>query len=122
MASTPIKTQRRARRKRGLRKRISGTSERPRLSVFRSAKHIYAQIIDDSIGKVLFGMSTEEKGISKKIKYGGNVNAASELGNVFAVEAKKKGVKKICFDRGGYLYHGRVKAFAEAVRKGGLEF
>ena len=67
-------------------------------------------------------MSTEEKGISKKIKYGGNVNAASALGDIFAIEVQKKGIKKICFDRGGYLYHGRVKAFAEAVRKGGIEF
>ena len=105
-----------------IRKKISGTSDRPRLCVHRSLNNFYAQIIDDTAGKVLFGMSTEEKGLSKKIKYCGNVNAASALGDVFAAEIQKKGIKKICFDRGGYLYHGRVKAFAEAVRKGGMEF
>ena len=109
-------------RHRRLRKKIAGTSDQPRLCVHRSLNNFYAQIIDDSIGKVLFGMSTREKNISKKIKYGGNVNAASTLGDAFAVEVGKKGIKKICFDRGGYRYHGRVKAFAEAVRKGGMEF
>jgi len=109
-------------RHRRLRKKIAGTSDQPRLCVHRSLNNFYAQIIDDSIGKVLFGMSTREKNISKKIKYGGNINAACALGDAFAVEVGKKGIKKICFDRGGYRYHGRVKAFAEAVRKGGMEF
>ena len=109
-------------RHRRLRKKIAGTSDQPRLCVHRSLNNFYAQIIDDSIGKVLFGMSTREKNISKKIKYGGNVNAASTLGDAFAVEVGKKGITKICFDRGGYRYHGRVQAFPEAVRKGGMEF
>ena len=122
MADVKDKELKRVGRHRRIRKKVSGTSNQPRLCVHRSLNNFYAQIVDDSIGKVLFGMSTEEKGISKKIKYGGNVNAASALGDAFAVEVQKKGIKKICFDRGGYLYHGRVKAFAEAVRKGGMEF
>ena len=122
MADVKDKELKRVGRHRRIRKKVAGTSDQPRLCVHRSLNNFYAQIIDDSIGKVLFGMSTEEKGISKKIKYGGNVNAASALGDVFAVEVQKKGIKKVCFDRGGYLYHGRVKAFAEAVRKGGMEF
>ena len=83
---------------------------------------MYAQIVDDSAGKVLFGMSTLNKGVREKIKRGGNVKAAEILGEEFAKEAVKKGMKAIAFDRGGYLYHGRVKAFADAARKGGMEF
>ena len=122
MADIKDKELKRVGRHQRIRKKVAGTSDQPRLCVHRSLNNFYAQVIDDSIGKVLFGMSTEEKTISKKIKYGGNVNAASALGNAFAVEIQKKGIKKICFDRGGYLYHGRVKAFADAVRKGGMEF
>jgi large subunit ribosomal protein L18 len=109
-------------RHRRLRKKITGTADRPRLCVHRSLNNLYVQVVDDNAGKVLFGMSTKEKGISKKIKYGGNVSAAIALGDTFAAEIQKKGIKKVCFDRGGYLYHGRVKAFAEAARKGGMEF
>jgi large subunit ribosomal protein L18 len=105
-----------------LRKRISGTPQRLRLCVHRSLNNFYAQLIDDTTGKTLFGMSTKSKGLLSKIKAGGNVQAAGILGEAFAAEAKNKGVKLVCFDRSGYLYHGRVKAFAEAARKGGLEF
>lgn len=109
-------------RHRRIRKKVAGTGDQPRMCVHRSLTNLYVQVIDDSIGKVLFGMSTREKGVSKKIKNGGNIDAASVLGEAFAVEAKKKGIKKVCFDRGGYLYHGRVKAFADGARKGGMEF
>ena len=105
-----------------LRKKISGSSEKPRLCVHRSLKNFQAQIIDDASGKVLFGLSTLRKDLKTKIKYGGNIEAATQLGKAFAQEAKKLGISKVCFDRGGYLYHGRVKAFAQAAREGGLEF
>ncbi len=105
-----------------IRKKVNGTMIRPRLCVHRSLKNLYAQLIDDVSGKVLFGMSTLTKEVRDKVKYGGNIEAAKVLGDVFAAMAKEKGVEKVCFDRGGYLYHGRVKAFADAVRKGGLKF
>ena len=105
-----------------IRKVISGTTERPRLCVHRSIKNMQAQIIDDSTGKVILGKSTLVKDIRTRIKYAGNVDGAAVLGESMAAEAIKKGIKKVSFDRGGYLYHGRVKAFAEAARKGGLEF
>lgn len=105
-----------------LRKKITGTVDRPRICLHRSLKNMQAQMIDDTSNKVLFGISTESPVIKDKIGYGGNVKAATALGEAFAVEAKKRGIKKACFDRGGYLYHGRVKAFAEAARNGGMEF
>ncbi len=105
-----------------IRKKIFGASGQPRLCVHRSHKNMHVQIIDDLAGKILLGKSTLAKDIRQKIKYGGNIKAASILGEAVAEEALSKGIKKICFDRGGYLYHGRVKAFAEAARKGGLEF
>ena len=101
---------------------MTGTADRPRLCVHRSLSNFYAQVIDDNQGKVLLGMSTLGKNIVQKIKYGGNIKAASALGEVFAAEAQKKGITKVSFDRGGYLYHGRVKAFADGARKGGMEF
>ncbi len=110
-----------ARHKR-IRKKIFGDGKEPRLFVRRSLNNIYAQFIDDSKGKVLFGMSTLNKDIKEKIEYGGNLKAAEVLGEAIAEEAKKRGIKKIHFDRGGYIYHGRVKAFADSVRKGGMEF
>lgn len=122
MAKTTDREIKRRGRHRRIRKKVVGTNNQPRLCVHRSLTNFYAQVVDDSVGKVLFGMSTREKSVSGKIKSGGNINAASVLGEAFAVGAQKKGVKKVCFDRGGYLYHGRVKAFAEAVRKGGMEF
>ncbi|HNV23346.1 MAG TPA: 50S ribosomal protein L18 [Candidatus Omnitrophota bacterium] len=105
-----------------LRKKISGTTERPRLCVHRSHKNLTAQVIDDMTGKVLLGMSTVGKKISATIKNGGNIDGASQFGEVFAAEAKKKGIFKVSFDRCGNLFHGRIKAFADGVRKGGLQF
>ena len=95
---------------------------RPRLSVFRSSKHIYAQIIDDAKGETLAAASSLEKEVRGDAKTGANVDAAKAVGVRVAERAKEKGVKQVVFDRGGYLYHGRVKALAEAAREGGLEF
>lgn len=105
-----------------VRKKIFGTPERPRLNVFRSLKHIYAQIIDDTTGTTLVAASTVEKEIKDKMPYGGNKQAAREVGRLIAQKALEKGIKKVVFDRGGYLYHGRVKELAEGAREGGLEF
>ena len=103
-----------------IRRRVAGTEERPRLAVFRSLNHIYAQVIDDAKGHTMASASSAEK--SGKIGTGGNVAGAKEVGKLIATRAKEKGVSKVVFDRGGYLYHGRVKALAEAAREGGLEF
>ena len=100
--------------------KVSGTTDRPRLSVFRSIKHITVQVIDDSTGHTLAAASsTEQKG---KAATGGNVAGAKEIGKLLAQRATEKGIKKVVFDRGGYLYHGRVKALADAAREAGLEF
>lgn len=122
MASSPIKFQRRIRRKRGLRKRIRGTSDRPRLSVFRSAKHIYAQIIDDLEGVTLCHAGTKCKALRDKIDNPGNRAAAAIVGAELAVRAKAKKIEAVCFDRNGFRYHGRVKSLADAVREAGLKF
>jgi large subunit ribosomal protein L18 len=103
-----------------IRKRLRGASERPRLNVYRSLQHIYAQIIDDHAGRTLCAASSAEK--NSTIKSGGNVAGAKEVGKLIAARAKEAGITKVVFDRGGYLYHGRVKALAEAAREGGLEF
>jgi large subunit ribosomal protein L18 len=100
-----------------IRNRVKGTAERPRLAVFRSLKHIYAQVIDDAKGHTLVAASSAESG-----KNGGNVAGAKDIGTLVADRAKDKGVKAVVFDRGGYHYHGRVKALAEAARQAGLEF
>ena len=105
-----------------IRKKVVGTPERPRLCVHRSLKNFYAQIVNDREGRVLLGMSTLNKNLRGKVKNGANSQAAAALGEVFAALAKKKGITRVSFDRGGYLYHGCVKAFAEAARQGGLEF
>lgn len=110
-------TRRKQRVRRQLRKVANG---RPRLSVYRSAKHIYAQIIDDEAGRTLAAASTKDKGFSGKT--GGNVEAAGVVGKQIAEKAKKAGVENVIFDRGGYIYHGRVKALAEAAREAGLSF
>jgi large subunit ribosomal protein L18 len=102
-----------------IRKKLRGTTERPRLAIFRSVAHIYAQVIDDSKGVTLAAASSTEKGI---VPTGGNVSAAVEIGRKVAERAKEQGIAKVVFDRGGYLYHGRVKALAEAAREAGLEF
>ena len=104
-----------------IREKMSGTAERPRLNVYRSLNHIYTQLIDDQNGVTLasassFGKKTEEAA------YGGNVDAAKRVGKLIAERAREKGIKKVVFDRGGYLYYGRVKALAEAAREAGLEF
>ena len=103
-----------------IRRKVAGDTQRPRLAVFRSVKHIYAQVIDDSVGHTLAAASSNEK--SDGIKSGGNVAGAKAVGKLLAERAKEKGVKSVVFDRGGYLYHGRVKALADAAREGGLEF
>lgn len=98
------------------------SSERPRLSVFRSSKHIYAQVIDDTKGVTLAAASTLDEDVRKKIKTGADVGAAREVGRLVAERAVKAGVKAVVFDRGGYIYHGRIKALADAAREGGLDF
>ncbi|MBP9853513.1 MAG: 50S ribosomal protein L18 [Candidatus Omnitrophica bacterium] len=122
MKNTNIRESQRLFRHQRIRKISHGTQECPRLCVHRSAKNLSAQVIDDVNAKVLFGLSTLNKNIRSNQKNGGNIKAAEVLGEAIAVKAKEKGILKVCFDRGGYLYHGRVKAFADAARKGGLEF
>lgn len=112
----------RKRRHSRIRKKMFGTSQRPRLCVYRSLKNLSAQLIDDINGKTLLSLSTFDKGARDIISYGGNIKAAETLGKLLAEKAKAKGIKSAVFDRGGCLYHGRVKAFAEAVRKEGLVF
>ena len=101
-----------------IRAKLAGTTERPRLNVYRSLNHIYAQVIDDQKGVTLVSAST----LALKAKTGGNLAAAREIGKAVAERAVEKGIKKVVFDRGGYLYHGRIKALADAAREGGLEF
>ncbi len=107
-------------RHRRLRKKVVGLPERPRLAVFRSHKHLYAQLVDDVAGKTLQGWSTKDERL-KHLKGTGNLAAAKELGALVAKDASQKGVTKVVFDRGGYLYHGRVRALADAVRAGGVQ-
>jgi large subunit ribosomal protein L18 len=107
------------------RKRIAGTKERPRLSVFRSVSHIYAQVIDDLTGETLVAASTVEasvKGALDKTARGGNLKGAEAIGKVIAERSIEKGIKRVVFDRSGFLYHGRIRAVADAARKAGLEF
>ena len=101
-----------------IREKLSGTTERPRLNVYRSLNHIYAQVIDDQKGETLVAASS----LQLKLKTGGNVAAAKEIGKAVAEKAVAKGIKQVVFDRGGYLYHGRIKALADAAREAGLEF
>jgi large subunit ribosomal protein L18 len=105
-----------------IRKRLEGSPVRPRLAVFRSNKHIYAQVIDDSKGTTVTAASTLDVDAKKDLKHGGNVAAAKAVGKLVAERAKAKGVETVLFDRGGYLYHGRIKALAEAAREAGLKF
>ena len=109
----------RLKRHKRVRAHISGTAQRPRLDVFRSAKNIYAQVIDDVAGVTLASAASNEKDFGI---YGGNVEAAKKVGALIAERAKAKGIEEVVFDRGGYLYHGRVEALAEAAREGGLKF
>ncbi len=110
------------RRRQHVRSQIQGTAERPRLTVFRSSKHIYAQLIDDLAGVTLAFASTAGKAAKAEAPYGGNVKAAQIVGKKLAEMAKSKGITKAAFDRGHYRYHGRVKALADAAREGGLQF
>ena len=105
-----------------LRQRLSGSSERPRLNVYRSLNHIYAQVIDDHSGKTIVAASTVQGRSKGDKKTGGNVASAKAVGKSIAQRAQEKGIKKVVFDRGGYLYHGRIKALADAAREAGLEF
>jgi len=117
-----LKVRRRLRRKRGLRKRVRGTSDRPRLTVFRSHKQFYAQIIDDERGVTLAQASTRGKDLKDELKDGGNIEAAKMVGKVLAGRALAANIERVCFDRNGYKFHGRVKGLAEAAREGGLRF
>ncbi|MEJ2111289.1 MAG: 50S ribosomal protein L18 [Acidobacteriota bacterium] len=105
-----------------IRKTVTGSASRPRLCVFRSLKYMYAQVIDDSQGLTLAAASTGEKELRGSLKYTGNVEASKLLGKTIAERAKAKGIESVVFDRGGYLYHGRIKAVAEAARESGLKF
>lgn len=116
------KRERRARRHRRVRKKVVGTPERPRLNVFRSLKHIYAQIIDDTTQETLVSASSCEKAFRETGKSGSNVEGAFVVGNLIAKRVLEKNIKQVVFDRGGYRYHGRVKALADGAREGGLEF
>ena len=118
MVNKPDKNEARLRRHRRVRGKISGTAERPRLDVFRSAKHIYAQIIDDVAGVTLVSASSMDKDFEGA---GGNIEAAAQVGKKIAEKALAKGISEVVFDRGGFVYHGRVKAVAEGAREGGLK-
>ena len=107
---------------RRMRNRFSGTPERPRLAVFRSNNHMYAQIIDDTVGKTLAAASTLEKDVKAELEKTNNVDAAAYLGTVIVKRALEKGITEVVFDRGGYIYQGKVAALAEAAREAGLEF
>jgi large subunit ribosomal protein L18 len=117
-----LKRRRQLRRRRHVRNNVTGTAERPRLTVFRSSKHIYAQLVDDLTGVTLAAAGTTSKDSRKDLPYGGNIKAAQAVGKRLAEAAKEKGIQKAAFDRGHYRYHGRVKALADAARQGGLQF
>jgi len=112
----------RQRRHYRLRRRVTGTPERPRLAVFRSLKHIYAQIIDDADGRTVAAASTMDAGLKGQLKTGGDLEAAKAVGKLIAERGKEKGVSRVVFDRGGFAYHGRVATLADAAREAGLEF
>jgi ribosomal protein L18, bacterial type len=122
MLNKPVRSEARVRRHIRARKKIYGTCERPRLDVFRSEKHIYAQVIDDDLGKTLVAASSLDKELKEKIQAGSNKEAAKAVGELIAQKAINAGIKTVVFDRGGYIYHGRVKELAEAARQAGLEF
>ncbi len=122
MLQKPDKNIARKKRHTRVRKHLSGTQQRPRLNVFRSLNHIYAQIINDETGTTLVSASTMDKEVSATLNYGGNINAAQVVGKLVAERAVAKGISKVVFDRGGYLYHGRVAALAAAAREAGLDF
>jgi len=117
-----IASTRRRRRQLRTRGRLHGSAERPRLAVFRSSKHIYAQLVNDDLGVTLVSASTVDPEVRSTVTYGGNKNAASVIGKLVAERAKSKGIETVCFDRRGYRYHGRVANLADAAREAGLRF
>ena len=121
MSQTNPRTVARLKRQARIRKKIRGTSERPRLSVFRSARHVYAQIVDDAAGITLVTASTMEKTFKEQPKAVNKKSAATQIGKLIAQRALDKGIKKVVFDRNGFLYHGRIKALSDGAREGGLE-
>ena len=122
MVSKKSRTLVRENKHRKLRNRFSGTAERPRLAVFRSNNHMYAQIIDDTVGKTLVSASTLDKDVKAELEKTNNVKAATVVGTVVAKKALEKGITTVVYDRGGFVYEGKVKALAEAAREAGLEF
>jgi len=122
MIKRKSRTEIRAKKHYRLRNHISGTAERPRLSVFRSNNHMYAQIIDDTVGNTLVSASTLQKEVKAELEKTDNVEAAAYLGKVIAQRALEKGIKTVVFDRGGFVYHGKIAALADAAREAGLEF
>ena len=122
MGSTNIRYQARLKRKKRIRKKIYGTPQRPRLSVFRSAKHIYAQVVDDTAGRTLAAASTMDKSALSGSKFENKVEAAKFVGKLVGERAVEKGIKEVVFDRNGFLYHGRIKSLSEGAREAGLVF
>ena len=122
MVSKESRQEVRVKKHKRLRNRFSGTAERPRLAVFRSNNHMYAQIIDDTVGNTLVSASTLEKSVKAELEKTNNVDAAAYLGTVIAKRAIEKGIKTVVFDRGGFIYQGKIAALAEAAREAGLEF
>ena len=112
----------RGRRRKRVRKKVSGTAARPRLSVFRSLRNIYAQLVDDETGRIILAISSLSPELKEMVRYGGNTEAAKLTGKALAGKCREKGIAEVVFDRGGYLYHGRVKTLAEGAREGGLKF
>lgn len=117
-----IRNEVRQRKHTRVRKKILGTAERPRLNVFRSLNNIYVQVIDDKTGNTLISASTIDEALKNKVKFGGNIAAAKEVGTLIAKRAQEAGISAVVFDRGGYIYHGRIQAIADAAREGGLVF
>ena len=122
MVSKKSRTEVRLKKHRRMRNHISGTAERPRLSVFRSNNHMYAQIIDDTVGNTLVSACTLQKDVKAELEKTNNVDAAAHLGTVIAKKALEKGITTVVFDRGGFIYQGKIKALADAAREAGLEF
>ena len=122
MVSKKSRSEIRIKKHNRMRNRFSGTAERPRLAVFRSNNHMYAQIIDDTVGNTLVAASTLEKDVKSELKKTNDVEAAAYLGTVIAKKALDKGIKEVVFDRGGFIYQGKIRALAEAAREAGLEF
>lgn len=122
MIRKPSRADARVKRHYRIRNKVNGTAQQPRLAVFRSNKHMYAQIIDDAAGNTLVAASTMEADIASKVKFTSTVEAAQAVGEAIAKKALDKGIKEVVFDRGGYVYHGKVKALADAAREAGLQF